>query len=93
MSTTIWSPTAESTLSLPSIMVTKSDLAGKTIGIIDNRKPNFDNLVRKFCDRLKEHYGLSDIRYHAKQGPTVGASPEVFEDLSRCAVVFTGSGD
>ena len=69
-------------------------LEGRTIGFIDNRKTNFDHLVRLLGQSLKERHGVAEVVYRRKAHAAVGATPEVLAEMARtCDLVITGSGD
>ncbi len=69
-------------------------LAGKTVGFIDNAKPNFHHLVDDLADLLVQRYGVAKIVKRAKRGPSTPAAREVVDELvAQCDLVITGSGD
>ncbi|MBI2526573.1 MAG: hypothetical protein HYY95_06890 [Candidatus Rokubacteria bacterium] len=69
-------------------------LEGKTIGFIDNRKTNFDHLVRMLGEALTERHGVAHIIHRQKAHAAVPAPPEVLAEMARtCDLVITGSGD
>jgi hypothetical protein len=69
------------------------DLRGKTVGFIDNAKPNFHHLVDDLEARLVEDYGVKAVRKHRKRGQ-VPIDKGVLSALAReCDVIITGSGD
>lgn len=69
-------------------------LEGKTIGFIDNRKTNFDHLVRMLGQALKEQHGVAEVIHRQKAHAAVPATPELLAEMARtCDLVITGSGD
>lgn len=69
-------------------------LPGKTVGFIDNGKPNFNHLVDDLADFLVARYGVAAIVKRRKRGPSVPApDPVVNEIAGQCDAVITGSGD
>jgi hypothetical protein len=67
---------------------------GKTVGFLDNTKPNFDLLIGKLGEVLRQRYEVADIVYRRKPTASAGASPATLAELARaCDVVITGSGD
>ena len=69
-------------------------LDGKTVGFIDNRKTNFDHLVRLLGTTLKMKFGVGEVIHRQKAHAAVGATPEILAEMSRtCDLVITGSGD
>jgi hypothetical protein len=69
-------------------------LEGLRIGVIDNSKPNADQLFEGISQWLGEEYGASLVRYYKKDSPAVPAVWEWYETLSKeVQVVLTGTGD
>jgi hypothetical protein len=69
-------------------------LQGKTVGFIDNSKPNFSFLADDLAELLQTKYGIARAVRHHKPTASVGASREVFADLKQqCDLVIAGSGD
>ncbi|MFH1602282.1 MAG: hypothetical protein ABIH03_00050 [Pseudomonadota bacterium] len=68
-------------------------LAGKTVGFIDNAKPNFNHLVDDLGELLVNKYGVAQVVKHRKSGQ-VPVDESVLKDFTeRCDAVITGSGD
>ncbi len=68
-------------------------LAGKTVGFIDNAKPNFQYLVDELADLLVSQYKVAAVVKHRKSGQ-VPVEESVLKDYAdRCDAVITGSGD
>jgi len=71
-----------------------SSLAGKTIGFIDNAKPNFNLLVDDLAELLVSRYGVAVVLKRAKRGASMPAPDPVVNELAeQCVLVITGSGD
>lgn len=69
-------------------------LSGKTVGFIDNTKPNFNHLVDDLAGLLVEKYGVSAIVKRSKAAATIGAEEALIDELARdCHLVIAGSGD
>ena len=69
-------------------------LTGKTVGFIDNRKSNFDHLIRALSVTLKEEHGVAHVVHRQKAHAAVGATPELLAEMARVAdLVITGSAD
>ena len=69
-------------------------LSGKTIGFIDNSKPNFHFLVDDLTELLTSRYGVAKVVKRAKRTASHGAPEAVVEELAaQCDAVITGSGD
>ncbi len=70
------------------------DLAGLTVGFIDNTKHNFDRLADEIGTLLRERYGVRAVVRRRKANASVAAPPETLAELAKeCDVVFAGSGD
>jgi hypothetical protein len=68
-------------------------LLGKTIGFIDNAKPNFQFLVDDLEAQLIGRYGVVSVRKHRKPGQ-VPVDPHALKQLAEeCDAVIAGSGD
>ena len=69
-------------------------LAGKTIGFIDNSKPNFHFLADDLGELLMSRYGVAKVVKRAKRTASAGAPEAVLNELAEeCDAVITGSGD
>jgi len=72
---------------------TLDGLAGKTVGFIDNAKPNFNFLVDDLGDLLKSRYKVAEVLKHRKPGQVPVEESVLKEFAERCDAVITGSGD
>ncbi len=73
---------------------TLTTLAGKTVGFIDNAKPNFNFLVDDLAELLLDRYGAASVIKRAKRGAAMPAPEAIVDELSeQCELVITGSGD
>jgi len=71
-----------------------ADLAGLTVGFIDNTKHNFDRLADEIGALLRERDGVKAVVRRRKANAAVPAPPETLVELAKqCDVVFAGSGD
>jgi hypothetical protein len=71
-----------------------ADLAGLTVGFIDNTKHNFDRLADEIGALLRERHGVKAVVRRRKANASVPAPPETLAELAKqCDVVFAGSGD
>ncbi len=68
-------------------------LAGKTIGFIDNAKPNFQYLVDELAELLVSRYKVATVLKHRKSGQVPVAEAVLKDFEERCDAVITGSGD
>ena len=73
---------------------TLNALKDKTVGFVDNVKPNFDHLVDDLAAILVSKYGVASVVKRRKRGSAVPASQAVMNELvDQCDAVITGSGD
>lgn len=69
-------------------------LAGKTIGFIDNSKPNFNYLVEDLSKVLIEKHGVKAVVKQRKRSASQGLSEALMNELvSQTDAIITGSGD
>ena len=70
------------------------DLAGKTIGFIDNSKPNFNFLVDDLAEVLVSRFGVAQVVKRRKPSASQPAAEALMNELvQECDAVITGSGD
>jgi len=70
----------------------KPSLAGLTIGVLDNSKPNADVLLHRVAELLARKTGAAGVRAWRKPGASRPA--EMIDDIAKSAhVVLTGSAD
>jgi hypothetical protein len=70
------------------------DLSGKTIGLLDNSKPNADKLGERFAELLKERYGVARVIARRKITAQAGAPKEYLDQLAaESDFVLSGLGD
>jgi len=69
-------------------------LAGKTIGFIDNSKPNFNLLVEDLSQLLMEKHGVKAVVKQRKRSASQGLSEAAMNELvAQTDAIITGSGD
>jgi hypothetical protein len=69
-------------------------LKGKTIGFIDNAKPNFNFLVEDLAAEFTTKHGVQAIITRRKRGASIPADETMIREIAeRCDIVITGSGD
>jgi len=69
-------------------------LEGRRLAVLDNAKPNARLIASLVGEKLLEEFSLDGIRYFRKENPTVGASPELLDEIAESAdLVLTGSAD
>jgi hypothetical protein len=70
------------------------DLAGRSVGFVDNTKPNFDQLVDELAGLLRQRHGVAAIVHKKKSNCSTPAPAELLAELAKtCDLVFAGSGD
>ena len=66
-----------------------TNLKNKTVGVLDNSKPNADKLAERLTELLKEHYGVANVITRRKLTAQEGApkrlstSSSTFQAVSR----------
>ncbi len=89
----VYNPAAAPDTHAASLGRALDNLRGKTVGFIDNAKPNFQFLVEDLEAQLIGQYGVKAVRKHRKPGQ-VPVKPEVLQQfVDECDAVSTGSGD
>ena len=69
-------------------------LAGKTIGFINNSKPNFNLLVEDLSQLLIEKHGVKAVVKRRKRSASQGLSEAAMNELvAQTDAIITGSGD
>jgi hypothetical protein len=71
-----------------------ADLRGKTVGLLDNSKPNADKLEERFAELLKARFGVAKVIARRKITAQAGAPKEFLDELAAQAdFVLSGLGD
>ena len=69
------------------------DLNGRTIGLLDNGKRNFDVYLDCTEELLKEKFTFATIR-RRKPSPLRGIPRDLLDEIAeQCDTIITGSGD
>lgn len=90
----LYNPTAVRAAGAQTAQRALADLRGKTVGFIDNAKPNFDHLVDDLAELLTGRYGVARVVKRKKRAASVAADEAVYKELAeQCDLVITGSGD
>ena len=89
----VLSPVAESKISQSAPLPLPADLRGKTLGILDNTKANFELLAQTMEGLLRERHGLAGVLYARKANSSTPAPPEVLAAVREADLVVTGSAD
>jgi hypothetical protein len=92
----ILDPTAKTTVKPEKTAPGLNDLNGKVIGLVDNRKPNFDIFLERLEELLSQRIRFAGI-VHLKKGgtgATVPLTPREMEELVvKCDAVVYGVCD
>ena len=71
-----------------------TELAGRTVGFLDNTKTNFDRLATEIGALLREQFGVAKVVVRKKANASTPAAPEILAELAKeCDLVFAGSAD
>ncbi|MFQ5830872.1 MAG: hypothetical protein ACE5JD_17200 [Candidatus Methylomirabilia bacterium] len=90
----VLSPVGEVRNAQVTVPALPGDLAGRTVGFLDNTKANFDRLVGFMGEMLTERFGVRAVVHLKKANASVPAAPEILAELAKqCDVVFAGSAD
>jgi hypothetical protein len=90
----LYDPTGVPLPAAAQVKQTRTALAGKVVGFIDNSKPNFDRLADDLAELLTTRYGVARVLRHRKRAASVPAAADVLDELARdCDLVIAGSGD
>ena len=92
----VLNPTAKTTIRQEQMAPGLDDLNGKVIGLVDNRKPNFDIFLEKVEKALCQKFQFAEIVRLKKggTGATVPMTPEEMERLAPvCDTVVYGVAD
>jgi hypothetical protein len=69
-------------------------LAGATIGVLDNSKPNARVLLERVAQGLRERFGAREVRTWRKPTSSSGAIPSLLDEMAAtCTVALTASAD
>ena len=89
-------PTAKTTAKQERMATSLDDLNGKVIGLVDNRKPNFDIFLERVEKALCQRFQFAEIVRLKKggTGATVPLTPEEMKQLApKCDAVVNGICD
>ena len=90
----VYEPVAPCLTEQRSLHRSLDSLSGKTVGFIDNSKPNFQHLVDDLADVLVEKYGVASVVKRRKHSASIPAPDAIMAELvASCDAVITGSGD
>ena len=59
------------------------DLAGKTVGLLDNTKEQGDLILATVADALKEHYGVANVIIRRKEHYSKPATAEIINEMAK----------
>jgi len=90
----VLSPAAEARAASLTAPALPADLRGRTVGFLDNTKPNFDRLAGEMAELLRARFGVREVIHRRKANASTPAAPEVLAELAkRCDLIFAGSAD
>ena len=92
----ILDPTSKTTARQEQMASGLTDLNGKAIGLVDNRKPNFDIFLERVEKVLCQRFHFADIIRLKKggTGATVPLTPEEMKQLvPKCDAIICGICD
>ena len=92
----ILDPTSKTTARQEQMASGLTDLNGKAIGLVDNRKPNFDIFLERVETILCQRFHFADIIRLKKggTGATVPLTPEEMKQLvPKCDAIICGICD
>ena len=71
-----------------------ASLAGKTVGIVWNSKPNGDALFEEFVDRASETQEIGEMRWYRKPNAANGADASLLDQVAEeCDAALVALGD
>jgi hypothetical protein len=71
-----------------------ADLNGKVVGLLDNSKPNADQLEERFAELLRERLDVAKVVRRRKITAQQGAPKEYLDELAAQAdFILSGLGD
>jgi hypothetical protein len=77
-----------------SIVPLPADFTNRTVGFLDNTKPNFDRLAAELGQLLHERHGVRAVVHRRKANCSTPAPAELIAELAKtCDIVFAGSAD
>lgn len=90
----VLSPVGPDTAEALSVPALPPGLAGRTVGFLDNTKPNFDRLAAELGEILRRRFGVRAVVHRRKANASSPAPPELVAELAKtCDVVLAGSAD
>jgi hypothetical protein len=90
----VLSPVGATLIEALTVPAMPHDLAGRTVGFVDNTKSNFDRLVATIGDLLRAQHGVREIVHLRKANASTPAPPDLIAEVAKtCDLVFAGSAD
>jgi len=59
------------------------DLAGKTVGLLDNTKEQADVILEAVGEELRSRYGVADVVIRRKAFFSKPAAPDIIDDMAK----------
>ena len=89
----VFDPTFETENARTGASARLESLAGRTVGLLDNRKLNVHELLNHMEEILRTRYGVTDIVRLQKPDASRPAPPEVVEQMRQCEALISAVGD
>jgi hypothetical protein len=71
-----------------------STLEGKVIGLLSNRKPHADELLRMIADVIAERYSIKGVLEQSKASHQWPAGPEILKEMAgQCDVMIHATAE
>jgi hypothetical protein len=92
--TEFFSPTGSQSPQAARLAPRLDSLEGKSLGIVDNGKPNGDRFLGIVAELLQERYGVKEVHSIRKESISRPAPADLIADMAaRSHLVITGIGD
>ena len=89
----VFDPTFEGKSATTGASARLESLAGRKLGLLDNRKLNVHELLNHMEDIFRTRYGVTDIIRLQKPDASRPAPPEVVEQIKQCEALISAVGD
>ena len=90
----IFDPVGRSVASVRALTPRPASLAGITVGVIDNSKPNAGVLLGRVAELLVERAGAAEVRTGRKPSAAMGATALQLDDAAgSVGLLLAGSAD
>lgn len=86
-------PTFEGSVAASAVAPRPPSLAGLTIGLLDNSKKGGRDLLAFMESRLRDEFGVGDVRHFRKPNLSAPAPQALMDEVIQCDAVITAIGD